>query len=153
MLAVLALAALAASANDSGAGNTSSSSSSSNAHEPNNSMPALTPAGSSSTPGGRTLGVGLQIGYPTALTLKYMLQPNQGIVVGIGGFTGFDYTAAAVALHVDYVYHPNLITAAEAYAVTWYVGAGGEVLVFNTPREHAFLTGVVYSYSPTNVWL
>src|SRR4051812_40658118 len=62
---------------------------------------SLAEAGSSSTPQGKYFGVGLQLGYPTAVTAKYMLRADQGIVAGIGGFTGFDYTVGALSLHVD----------------------------------------------------
>ncbi len=111
------------------------------------------PAGAAATPQGRTFGIGLQLGYPTALTIKYMLRPDQGIVAGVGGFSGFAYDVGAFSLHVDYVYHPMLLTAGEAYQVTWYVGGGGNLIVFNNPRQRTFLPGVTYYYYPTNIWL
>ena len=110
-------------------------------------------AGAAATPGGRQFGVGLQLGYPTAVTAKYMLRADQGLVVGIGGFSGFVYDAGALSIHVDYVWHPNLLTQGEAYQVTWYVGGGGNVLIFNSPRQRTSLPSVAWYYFPTNVWL
>jgi hypothetical protein len=116
-------------------------------------MPALSSAGASSTPQGRPFGFGLQLGYPTAVTLKYMLQPDQGIVAGIGGFSGFVYNAPALSLHVDYVWHPHQFTSTDVFALTWYFGGGGNVLIFNTPRYNPFIPWFEYYYSPTNIWL
>ena len=116
-------------------------------------VPTLRAAGSSSTPLGKQIGIGLQLGYPTGLTVKYMLQPDQGIVGGLGGLSGFAYDAGAFDLHVDYVWHPNLLTAAEPYQVTWYVGGGGTALVFGNPHQHTAITGLTYYYYPTNLWL
>lgn len=114
---------------------------------------SLPSAGAASTPQGRTFGLGLQLGYPTAITVKYMLRPDQGLVAGLGGFSGFAYTAAGLSLHVDYVWHPTLLVTAEQFALTWYIGVGGNVLVFNTPRQQPFIRGLEYYYFPTNLWL
>ena len=156
----LALAGLVLSANPSSSPEKSSTSSTSSTSSSTSSTSAagatstvtLQEAGSASTPQGRTFGVGLQLGYPTSVTLKYMLRPDQGIVAGVGGFTGFDYTAGALSLHVDYVWHPNLLTQGDQYAVTWYIGAGGNIIVFGIPTTHIPL-GFEYNYYPTNIWL
>lgn len=113
----------------------------------------MSSAGSASTPQGRPLGVGLQLGYPTALSVKYMLRPDQGIAGGIGGFSGFAYDVGAFSLHADYVYHPHVLTSSEVFALTWYVGAGGNVVVFGNPRQKTFLPGLTYYYFPTTVWV
>lgn len=115
--------------------------------------PTLGAAGAASTPQGRTFGIGLQLGYPTALTIKYMLRADQGIVGGIGGFSGFAYDVGAFSIHVDYVYHPHVLTRGEAFVLTWYVGGGANVMIFNNPRQRAFLPGVTYFYYPTSLWL
>lgn len=112
----------------------------------------LKEAGASSTPQGKTFGVGIQLGYPSAVTAKYMLRPDQGIVAGLGGLTGFNYAVGALELHVDYVWHPNLITSGDQYAVTWFIGAGGTVVVFGFPTNQIPI-GIEYNYYPTSVWL
>jgi Protein of unknown function (DUF3996) len=114
---------------------------------------SLPSAGSASTPQGRVFGLGLQLGYPTAITIKYMLRPDQGIVAGLGGFSGFVYNAPALSIHVDYVWHPTLLTSGEQFALTWYFGGGGNLFVFNSGRARPWLTGFEYYYYPTNIWL
>lgn len=112
----------------------------------------LAAAGSSSTPQGRQFGIGLELGYPVALTIKYMLQPDQGIAAGLGAFSGFVYNHSSVTIFVDYVYHPHLLTTGEAFALTWYVGGGGQVIIndrFSTP----WVPGIMYTgYGYGSVW-
>lgn len=115
--------------------------------------PTLNAAGSASTPQGRTFGIGIQLGYPTALSLKYMLRADQGIQGGVGGFSGFAYDVGAFSLHADYVFHPHVLTRADVFALTWYVGGGANVLVFGNPRQRTFLPGLTYYYYPTTMWL
>lgn len=113
----------------------------------------LPAAGSSSTPQGRTFGIGLQLGYPTSVTAKYMLQSDQGLVFGIGGFSSFAYDAAAVSIHVDYLYHPSMLTSADAFVVTWYVGGGGNVIINSNPTQRTTLRDLRYFRAPTQAWL
>jgi hypothetical protein len=113
----------------------------------------MTAAGSASTPQGRTLGLGLQLGYPTSLTVKYMVQPDQGLIGGIGGLSAFAYSDPALTLHVDYVYHPTVLTSSDAFAVTWFIGGGGQIIVNNNPSQRAFFPDLPYYRSPTQLWL
>jgi hypothetical protein len=115
--------------------------------------PVFGAAGGAATPQGRTFGIGLQLGFPTALTLKYMLRPDQGISGGIGGMSGFVYNVGAFSLHAEYVYHPMVLAASDQYTVTWYVGGGANILVFGNPRQQTLLPRLTYYYFPTSVWL
>ncbi|OGQ25593.1 MAG: hypothetical protein A2138_04230 [Deltaproteobacteria bacterium RBG_16_71_12] len=112
----------------------------------------LAPAGAAATPQGRQFGVGLAVGYPIALTIKYMLKPDQGIAAGLGALSGFVYNHSSVTVFVDYVYHPHLLTAGEAFALTWYLGGGGQVIIndrFSTP----WVPGIQYSgFGYGSVW-
>lgn len=104
----------------------------------------LAPAGAAATPQGRQLGVGLEVGYPIALTLKYMLKPDQGLAVGLGALSGFVYNRGSFTVYVDYVYHPHLVTTGEAFALTWYLGGGAQFIAnegFTTP----WVMGIQYS--------
>lgn len=122
--------------------------------QPDASLAAPLPAaGSASTPQGRSLGLGLQLGYPTSLTVKYMVQPDQGLVGGVGGLSAFAYSDPAFSLHVDYVYHPSILTSGEAFVVTWFIGGGGNIIVNNNPSQRAFFPAVEYYRSPTQLWL
>lgn len=115
--------------------------------------PAWDGAGSASTPQGRKLGIGIQLGYPTALSLKYMLRGDQGIQGGIGGLSGFAYEVGAFSLHADYVFHPHVLARAEAFSLTWYFGGGANVLVFGNPRQRAILPIAKYYFYPTTMWI
>jgi hypothetical protein len=130
-----------------------SSGSSSSASSSSSSGPSLSGAGAAATPQGRVFGLGLQLGYPTAITIKYMLRADQGLVAGLGGFSGFAYAAPALSLHVDYVWHPTVLTSGEQFALSWYIGGGGNLYVFNARRPDRWLRGVEYYYYPTNIWL
>lgn len=117
-------------------------------------MPSFQSAGSASTPQGRTFGLGLQLGYPTAVTIKYMLKPDQGIVAGLGGFTGFSYWTPSLSLHADYVWHPHQLTATDVFALTWYFGGGANLFVLPYAyRARPFIPGFAYWYYPTSIWL
>ncbi|MCC7073670.1 MAG: DUF3996 domain-containing protein [Deltaproteobacteria bacterium] len=112
----------------------------------------LAAAGAASTPQGRQFGIGLELGYPVALTIKYMLKPDQGIAAGLGVFSGFVYNHSSVTIYVDYVYHPHLLTTGEAFALTWYLGGGAQVIIndrFSTP----WVPGIMYSgWGYGSVW-
>jgi hypothetical protein len=75
--------------------------------------------GGTISPEGRSIGIGGQIGSPTAITMKFMVAGNQGIAAGIGGGFG------GLSLHVDYLWHPGVIVGTDALSLSWYVGLGG----------------------------
>jgi hypothetical protein len=149
LVAVLAFQGWAATASP----NSSSAPARESSSEGTSGQPTMGAAGSASTPQGRPFGIGLELGWPTAVTLKYMLRADQGIDAGFGGFTGFAYDARAFSLYGDYVYHPQVLTRSDVFALTWYIGGGANILVFDTARQRAFVQGIVYSYYPTNIWL
>ena len=66
----------------------------------------------SASPQGKRLGVGLSLGYPTAITAKLMLRPEHAVDVSIGVFAGIAATEACVAAHADYLWHPLVIARA-----------------------------------------
>jgi hypothetical protein len=83
------------------------------------------------SPQGRTFGIGLQLGSPTALTIKYMLTGDQGIVAGIGGSPGYYFDGHfALSIHADYLWHPHVLAAAPPFRLSWYLGGGLQALVF-----------------------
>lgn len=64
---------------------------------------AIADVASTVAPAGKTVGVGVELGAPTSLNVKFMVAPNQGIVLGIGGGIWYDYS---LSLHTDYLWHP-----------------------------------------------
>lgn len=96
-------------------------------------------------PMGKTFGVGLQFGAPTALTGKFMLTPESGIVVGIGAGYGFFFDPA-LSLHVDYLYHPTLLFQNEGVKLSWFIGGGGWIGLFQGRRYSYVVPGYTYYY-------
>jgi hypothetical protein len=89
-------------------------------------------------PMGLNMGVGLQIGNPTAVTAKYMLTYNQGIGGGVGAGLG------GVSLHVDYLWHPHVLARGEPFRLSWYIGGGGW-LGFFPSLGGAIPLGLIYT--------
>lgn len=97
-------------------------------------------------PMGKTFGIGLQVGAPTALTGKFMLTPESGLVVGIGAGYGFFFDPA-LSLHVDYLYHPSVLFQNEGVKLSWFIGGGGWLGLFQTRRGYNFVVpGYTYYF-------
>ena len=101
-------------------------------------------SGGAASPEGRTLGIGLQLGYPTAITLKLMVAADQGIVFGLGVFGAYAYDAASISLHVDYLWHPHVLAVAQPFNLSWYIGGGLHVLAFTDNRQRFGYGGFGY---------
>jgi len=80
------------------------------------------------SPEGKQMGVGLQIGSPTGLTGKYMLTGNQGVVAGVGAGLG------GLSVHLDYLWHPQVLAVADPFRLSWYLGLGGWLGFFPYPN-------------------
>lgn len=96
-------------------------------------------------PMGKTFGVGLQLGAPTAVTGKFMLTPESGLVVGLGAGYGFFFDPA-LSLHVDYLYHPTVLFQNEGVKLSWFIGGGGWVGLFQGRRYNYVVPGFAYYY-------
>ena len=95
-------------------------------------------------PQGRQLGIGLQVGAPTALTLKYMTTPDQALVGGLGVGIGWD---PSISLHLDYLWHPSVLVPGSWGTLSWFVGGGGW-LSFSDGRWGPVYVGYGYARSP-----
>ncbi|MCP4498469.1 MAG: hypothetical protein GY822_00685 [Deltaproteobacteria bacterium] len=105
------------------------------------------------SPQGRVFGIGLQLGFPTSVTIKYMLTGDQGIVAGLGFGTG--WIAQALSLHVDYLYHPHVIARGPPLILSWYFG-GGLWLGIADRNTASFIPAINYGFytpTPINLWL
>ncbi len=114
---------------------------------PPRSEPAYNYGGSGSvSPMGKQIGVGLQVGAPTALTGKLMLAPNQGLVAGIGAGYGF-FFHPALSIHLDYLYHPSILASTNAFTLSWFIGGGAWLGIWDGGRRNRFLVpGYQYNY-------
>lgn len=89
-------------------------------------------SGSGGGGGGRNLppqlsgvGLGLQVGSPTALTIKFGGVQETGFVLGIGAGFGYGRAfATSLSIHVDYLIHIATLVRQEQFALTAYVGPG-----------------------------
>ncbi len=112
---------------------------------------ALTAAGksSSSTSSGSSgsalsgMGIGLQVGTPTALTFKFGAQNNANIVLGVGAGIGYRGNFFGLHLHGDYLFTiASLINNADLH-LSAYVGPGLFITLFNA---NAYGFGFGYYY-------
>lgn len=98
--------------------------------------------------GGRNLppqisgvGLGLQVGSPTAVTIKFGGVQETGFVIGVGAGFGYGRTfATSLSIHVDYLIHVATLVRQEQLALTAYVGPGLWLSMFGD--------GFGFGYSP-----
>ncbi len=77
------------------------------------------------------VGLGLQVGAPTSLTIKFAGVQENGIVVGVGA--GFRYGgrfATSLSIHADYLIHVATLVRQSQIALTAYVGPGLWLSIF-----------------------
>jgi len=76
----------------------------------------------------KKFGLGLELGEPTGITAKLFVAPDQALDFGLGDlYHGYyvDRNAAGLHLYVDYLWHPLVLTKAEAFYLPLYIGVGG----------------------------
>lgn len=77
------------------------------------------------------VGVGLQVGTPTALTFKFGAQNNANIVLGIGAGIGWRGNVFGLHLHGDYLFTVATLINNADLALSAYVGPGLFITLFN----------------------
>jgi hypothetical protein len=71
-------------------------------------------------------GLGLIIGSPTGVSVKYYLgQGNMAVDGAVGGALAGNN---GISVHADVLWHPSMLTRESAFDLTWYFGAGIRVL-------------------------
>ncbi|HEY1098076.1 MAG TPA: hypothetical protein VGF99_04070 [Myxococcota bacterium] len=77
------------------------------------------------------IGLGLQVGAPTAITIKFAGLQANGFVVGVGaGFAygrryyGYNAGFASLSIHADYLWHLATLVSNGDVALTFYAGVG-----------------------------
>jgi len=70
------------------------------------------------------LGIGLQVGSPTALTIKFAGVQQNGFVLGIGAGFNYNRYGASLSLHGDYLLHLATLVRDSQLALTFYAGVG-----------------------------
>ncbi len=93
------------------------------------------------TPEGKRIGLGLQLGFPSAITLEGVVSQHTSVVAGIGAF-GYRFFTPAISFYVDYLLHPGILAhPGRDWVLSWYVGIGGWLSVY--PNGNRF-TGFDY---------
>ena len=107
----------------------------------------------SASPLGRRLGLGLSLGWPSAVSAKLMLRPDQGVQVGVGALQGAGFAEPSLSLHADWLVHPAVFAQGPAFFVSWYAGAGGQTAILATAGSRPTLPAWTWYRAPTQLWL
>jgi hypothetical protein len=87
------------------------------------------PAGYHGTPfvANKTFGLGLELGDIAGLTGKWFFAPSHALDFGIGDIYSDYYVRYSSGLHLyaDYLWHPFVLTKADAFELPFFVGVGG----------------------------
>ena len=74
----------------------------------------------------KKFGLGLELGEPTGVTGKLFLTPDNALDFGIGDlYRNYYIAGSGIHLYMDYLWHPFVLTKAEAFYLPFYVGVGG----------------------------
>ena len=97
-------------------------------------LPAQPNNGRSLPPQLNGIGLGVQVGAPTAITIKFAGLQANGFVVGVGaGFAygrgnrygyGYGNGFASLSIHADYLWHLATLVSNSDVALTFYAGVG-----------------------------
>lgn len=88
------------------------------------------PAHSEKFEANKGFGVGLMLGAPSGLALKYYLDDTHAIDGGIG-VSRYTRGRDGVHLHIDYLWHPVQLASADPFVVPLYLGIGARVFDFD----------------------
>ena len=79
----------------------------------------------------KTFGLGLELGTPSGLNGKYFLSPDNALNFGLGYVYRHYYACDGLHLYLDYLWHPFVLTSADAFELPFYVGVGGRFWNFD----------------------
>jgi hypothetical protein len=79
----------------------------------------------------KKFGLGLELGEPTGITGKLFLSPSGALDFGVGEIYHDYYGGDGLHGYVDYLWHPLVLTSAEAFELPLYVGVGGRFWSFD----------------------
>ena len=84
------------------------------------------------TPEGRTVGIGVQLGFPSAITVEGVLSEHTSLVAGIGAF-GYRFFNPALSFYLDHLWHPGILAhPGRDLVLSWYFGLGGWVSLYQS---------------------
>ena len=75
------------------------------------------------TPEGKSVGLGVQLGFPTAVTLELVVSSYTSVVLGLGAF-GYRFFTPAVSFYGDHLWHRGGLGDAGIIELSRYAGLG-----------------------------
>ena len=100
-------------------------------------------AGAPRVSGGGKLGIGLQVGSPTALTFKFNMSPVNDLVLGVGLGYNYGKFGFGLSLHGDYLFSLAKLVDNSTLSLVAYAGPGLWVLINS---GYGFPIGSPYVY-------
>ena len=83
--------------------------------------------GTAAAAGNHPFGLGVQLGAPTGLSGKLYLDAPFALQMGVGFIDDFD-NEDGFHLHVDFLWHPAVLTRQPAFTLPFYFGVGARLL-------------------------
>jgi hypothetical protein len=106
----------------------------------------------SASPGGRRLGIGVGVGWPSGLDATVMLRPTHAVRIDVGAFSGLAYSEPSLSLSAAWLWHPATIASAPAFQLHTHVGLGAGVVVLPLPDKRTTLPAALYYRGRTQLW-
>jgi hypothetical protein len=79
----------------------------------------------------KTFGLGLELGEPAGINGKYFLSSSHALDFGLGYIYNHYYAGDGLHLYADYLWHPLVLTSADAFELPFYLGVGGRFWNFD----------------------
>lgn len=105
-------------------------------------LSAAAPASASQVGNGRNFGLGVTLGAPSGLSMKYFMGQNHALDLGVGvGFFGGN----TLSVHLDYHWHAAMLTKTSAFDLPFYIGVGGRFNFWFKDEYHHYWGGESHS--------
>jgi hypothetical protein len=106
----------------------------------------------SASPGGRRLGIGLGVGWPSGINATVMLRPTHAVRLDVGAFSGLAYTEPSLSLAAAWLWHPATIATAPSFRLHVHAGLGAGVVVLPLPDQRTTLPAALYYRGRSQLW-
>jgi hypothetical protein len=91
------------------------------------------------------VGIGLQVGSPTALTIKFGGAQQDGFVLGFGALFRYPGAYNGLSVHGDYIKHLATLANTAQVAVTFYAGVGAWLTLLGDGYSYGFFNASAYN--------
>lgn len=99
----------------------------------------------------RKLGVGLMLGIPTGLSLKYHLTSTLAVDLGAGAYIAYRDRTGFHA-HLDLLWHPFVAVEGQSFMAPMYIGLGTRLLVHDVAHVGVRVpVGISFDFANTPI--